>query len=695
MIDLARAVLLSIIGTGALAIVLVLPGVWLADRLAGRGGTLAPRLVLAFLISQLMIAGVGIVLVAIGLFSGAAVGIAAIGLSATAVPTLLRWARGRRRDWPIAGWIAVLAVPWIAFVGAAGWPPADTLQWYYAGLGSQLSAAGGIPASVAEWGLSVRWLPDYLVFNIDSEAYLALTSFLPRADALAAWRVPVAILGLVLLVFIFRLWVSRSATVAGVAITAGTTFYLAKFDAYKPEALGIVVALAALWLVVRGLRGGHRSWVLLAGASMGVALSIHAIAATVMGLLIAAFAFAEWLVLHRDRLPRLGWLVRAAALGLLISVVMGAGIQGRAVVASAALNPATVAGADPTWTFFLRSTGDFSDPEPPPPPRPLAGGVTSPWAGFRVTSAFGWWLLPVIGVGLAFLFGLGGRRAQASVIGLAAGGTLVGAGVLFFALRFDTYVPRWTGLVRFGQYAPLLAGIALAFGTAGYLRAWSWLAERRIPRGMPLVLAAVGIAWLLPFAVSRYAAEPRIAPAGAAALETLRQLGQPGDVVVSNVLTTGTVESFTRLEDPLEGRQPLIEEPGFLAATNALLLDTHRWFADPVDGAFLARIGARWVLAANDPSILGTTGTLGGGVEALRGAPYLREVASGEGIAIFEVVRPNRAAAVNDRLVPVVDAPRVAGVGLVGLLAAAVIVLPLGAYRRFRLRTSISRRRGL
>ncbi|MEA2546151.1 MAG: hypothetical protein QOI09_1424, partial [Chloroflexota bacterium] len=311
MIDLVRAVLLAIAATGAFAVVLVLPGVYLADRLAGPRRSFAARLVLAFLISQLLVAGVGVVLVALGLFSGVAVAVVTIALAATGVPTLVRWTRRRPRISPVAGWIGILAVPWVVFVGVAGWPPADTLQWYYADLGRQLTAAGGIPASVAEWGLSVRWLPDYLVFNVDSEAYLALLSFVPRADALAAWRVPVTILATLLLFCVFRLWLGRPAAVAGVVVTAGTTFYLAKFDAYKPEALGIVVGLAALWLVVRGLRGGARSWILLAGASMGVGLSVHAIAATVMGLFIAGFAGAEWLVLRRERLPRLGWLVRA------------------------------------------------------------------------------------------------------------------------------------------------------------------------------------------------------------------------------------------------------------------------------------------------------------------------------------------------------------------------------------------------
>ncbi|HZC33299.1 MAG TPA: glycosyltransferase family 39 protein [Candidatus Bathyarchaeia archaeon] len=692
MIEVVRAILLSVVATGAFVVILVLPGVRLADRLAGPRSSVAARLVLAFVMSQLLVAAIGVLLVAVGRFSGLAVTIVAIALAATGVPVLIRWSRGLRSAWPTAGWIALLGVPWVAFVGASGWPPADTLQWYYAGLGSQLSATGGIPASVAEWGMSVRWLPDYLVFNFDSEAYLTLMSFVPRADALAAWRVPVAILGLLLLFFVFRLWLGRPSAVAGVVVTAGTTFFLAKFDAYKPEALGIVVGLAALWLVVNGLRRGRRSWILAAGAAMGVALSIHAIAATVMGLIVAGFAAVEWIVLRRDRLPRLGWLIRAAALGFLISVVMGAGVQGRPIVASAALNPASVAGTDPTWTFFVRSTGDFREPQRPPPDRPLAGGVTSPWPGFQVVSAFGWWLLPVVGVGLAFLFGLGGRRGRTAVVGVVAAGALVGAGVLFFALRFDTYVPRWTGLVRFGQYVPLLAGIAVAFAAAGYLRAWSWLAERRVPRVLPLIAAIAGGAWLLPIAINQYSAEPRIAANGSAALAMLRQLGRPGDVVLSNALTTGTVEAFSGLEDPLEGRQPLIEQPAFLAATNALLLDTHQWFVNPTDDTLIRQLAVRWVLAADDPATLGATASLGGTVASLRTTTQLRETWSDGGIALFEVVNPNPAAAVIDRLVPVIDLGRIAIVGLLGVVVGAVLVLPTGWYGRIRSRSWMRRR---
>jgi hypothetical protein len=681
MIDLLRAGGLSLLAVVVFIGLFVLPGVRLADRIAGDARTFVPRLMLAMAVSQLIVAAAGIVLIAVGQFSGWAVALVAVACSISGLPVAFRWLRDSRRDLSLVGWAAALALPWVIMVGLIGWPPADTLQWYYDRLGAQLSGAGGVPTAVAEWGLSVRWLPDYLVFNVDSETFHAALGFLPRADVIAAWRVPVTLLGVVVLFAVVRLWVGRPAAFLGTALIAGTAFYLAKFDAYKPEALGIALGLVALWLVVRGLRSGQRSWVLLGGACLGLDLSVHAIAATVMGLLVAGFAAAEWLALRDRRVERADWLVRGALLGVLISVLMGVGLQGRAVVAGGALNPGSAQGPDPTWTFFLRSTGDFTVPEPPRPERPLAGGVTTPWTGLRVTSAFGWWLVPFAGIGALSFAALGGRRARAGVLGLAISTILLGAGIAFFAVEFDTYVPRWTGLVRFGQYLPLLVGLSVTFALAGYIRLWAWLAEVRVPRAFALVAAVAGVIWLAPQAIARYALEPAIPTDGRVALEALRTRGAPGDVVLSNMLTTGTIEMFSGLEDPLEGRQPLIEDPAFLATTNQLLLDAHDWFADPHDRAFLDRLGVRWVLVADDPATLGTTGTLGGTVAATTMADGLRVVWSAPGIALLEVPEPATAAAVTDDLRPVVDLPPAAIAVVAGAFGAWLILMP-GRRRR-------------
>jgi hypothetical protein len=686
-IELVRGVGVAAVAALVFGALFVLPGMRLADRLAGDARAFVPRLILALVCSQVIVVAIGIVLVALGWFSGAAVAVVALAFAIAGLPVALRWLqplRGAPLRLGTTGWAVALALPWVLIVGRAGWPPADTLQWYYADLGTQLARAGGIPVSVAEWGRSVRWLPDYLVFNVDSEAFLAVLGLVPRGDALAAWRVPVTLLGILVMFAVVRLWVGRPAALAGTALIAGSAFYLAKFDAYKPEALGAVLGLAALWLVVRGLRSRRASWVLLGGACLGIDLSVHAIAAMVIGLLVVGFGAAEWLASRDRQMARAGWLVQAALLGILVSVVMGVGLQGRPVVAGGALNPGSALGADPTWTFFLRSTGDFTIPEPKPPALPLAGGVTNPWAGFRITSAFGWWLIPFAGIGALAFAALGGRRARSGVIGLAGSTVLVGAGIAFFALVFDTYVPRWTGLVRFGQYLPLLAGLGVTFAIAGYLRLWAWLAEVRVPRAFALVAAIAGIVWLVPWAATRYAAEPAIAPDGRAALEALRSMGSRGDVVLSNALTTGTIESFTGLEAPLEGRQPLIEDPAFLAATNQLLLDAHQWFAAPSDRRFLDRLGVRWLLVLDDPATLGAPATLGGTASRVEIVDGLRIAWSGPGIALLEVRDAVTAAAVTDGLRPVVDVPRAALVGVLGIIAGAIVVVPVAWIRRRR-----------
>ena len=242
-------------------------------------------------------------------------------------------------------------------------------------------------------------------------------------------------------------------------------------------------------------------------------------------------------------------------------------------------------------------------------------------------------------------------------------------------------MPRWTGLVRFGQYLPLLVGLGVTFAVAGYLRLWAWLARVRIPASFAVVAAIVGAVWLVPLATSRYAAEPAIALDGTVALDTLRSMGRPRDVVLSNVLTTGTIESFSGLEAPLEGRQPLIEDPAFLAAANQLLLDAHGFFQQP-DRAFLDGLGARWVLVADDPATLGATGTLGGSVAATSAMHGLRVAWSAPGIALLELEAPVTSAAVTDDLRPVVDVPRVALVLLIGGAIATLLVVPSPWRRR-------------
>jgi hypothetical protein len=680
----AVAVAVTVARTLLLLGLLVLPGFVFAARLAAPIDRGSVPLLLAIASSVLVLLAAAVPLLIVGWFSPGAIGLVALLLAVAGARPFGRWVRstlggpGVLAPLAFAAWAVVLALPWLLLALRDGYPPADKLQWYYAEVAGQLGAAGGIPQGVAEWGALVRWLPDYLAFDVVSQAYTGVLPGVPVADAISAWRIPVAGLSLVLAFLALRLWVGRVPAMLGAVLIGGSTFFIAKFNAYKPESLGILLGLGGLLLVVHGIRSRRRSWLLVAGALFGANLSVHAIAALAMGLLTAGFALAEWGTARRDRAAIADGLVRAALVGIVLSVALGAGLQGRAAVASQALTPAVIDGHDPTWTFFLRSTGNFADPEPAAPKAPLAAGVVSPWDGFRVTSAFGWWLPATVAIGLFFLAAFGGRRGFAAAVGLAASAALLGAAVLFFALAFTTYVPRWTGLVRLGQYAPLFAGIGVAFAVEGFLRTWSRLAERRLPRALPAVASVIAVAWLLPWSGARDADELAITPNGRGALEELTPMARPGVVVVTNVLTTGTVESFTGLEDPLEGRQPLIEERAILARANDLLLAAHRWFESPADRAFVDSVGARWVLVVGDPAMLGAAGTLGGSVAGFEAAPpWLRGVAEGPGVAIYEVIDPATAAAAIDRLRPLPPAaPALLWAAVLALVLVAVVRLP-------------------
>ncbi len=269
--------------------------------------------------------------------------------------------------------------------------------------------------SVAEWGRAVRWLPDYLVFNIDSQAYLsALVVPAPGGCARGLARAGHAARGPPAL--------RRPPAVGRAARRARSG------RRSSPARPSISPSSTPTSPRRSGSCSGSRrcgSWSAACAAAAG------------RGCCSAAPASGIGPVRPRDRRDRDGAAgrgVRGRRMDRRPRPAHGArrvagprgaprapdqrrhgrsALQGRAAAAGGALNPGT---AHRVRTRPGRSScaapGYFTVPEPPPPARPLAGGVTSPWAGLRLTSAFGWWLIPFGAIGALFLAGLGGRRAR-------------------------------------------------------------------------------------------------------------------------------------------------------------------------------------------------------------------------------------------------------------------------------------------
>jgi hypothetical protein len=630
----------------ALAALLILPGFAFEAATPRRDLRGVTPFLRAFVGSIGLVTAAGALLLATGTFSALGLGLVALALGVVGLVPFGRWvvATARtvgRAELLVGAALVAMALPWMATAIDPGLPRSSTFEWYYWQVGRQLSQAHGVPGAVPEYGQLVRWLPDYLTFNLLSEALRGIVPVGGDLILISAWRIPIALGGLVATYLVLRRWLRVEAALVGVAGVATTTLFVTKFNVYKPESLGILLGLAALWLLIEGARRDRPSLILWSGAAIGLAVNVHAIAATIFGLLMAAAGLLELLRVSGRRVPLARALVAAAALSVVLVVAPGWSLQGRAAVISDALRPELSGGDDPTWTYLRRSNGDFSGRALPPRLiDEVASSVSRPWPNEPIVAGRNQWLIGVGATGLLLALVFGAVAVRRGIAVGALGGALIAAVMLGFAVAFDTYVPRHTGLGRMGQYIPMFAGTTLGFAAAGYLAAWTRIVGRRPPVVATILAAAVGVGVVVPaLDGGYYATETRITPAGRDALAALRSMAEPGDVAITNAVTFGTLEFFGGVEAPFEGRQPLIEDPKLLEDVNRLLISLNRYLASPLNGNAVATIeslGARWLVIVDDPRSLGADDLFGGSVARFVDDPTMELAWQGDGIAIFE-----------------------------------------------------------
>lgn len=616
----------------------------IAGPRAGSTEAVGDRLALATLLGVMVLAAVTAALLAVGRFSGATLAGILLIVSVAGLPQAWQVARQlvSRHRFGIAIALA-LSIPWIVSASVEGYPRSSTLQWYYWELGRSMTEVQGIPAAVLEYGRMVRWLPDYLIFNALSEAYRAVSAPFVEAVAISAWRVPVVLAAIAAIFGLLRLSLRPSTAWVGVGLIVLTTAFTGKFNVYKPEAIGLVVGLIAVIAMVRGIRSGRPAMIVVAGGAMGIAMAIHAIAATVMAGLLVGYGLAEWWASPGRRSVVMRQLVSAAVVSMILVVGVGLAFQGRAVVATDALRPDVVDGVDQTWVYVLQSDGLFLDRVPRTPSilRQLSGSVTSPWPFVDFTTIPGVVVLLALAAGVALAFNEGAPLVRRGIVGVLIGLGVLLAGMAFFGLAFDTFVPRHTGLDRFGQYMPIFVATLAAFALDAVwarVRARNRVSALDKPQVRAAIVASAVVAVALAIDI-RFASDPRLSSDGLAALQAARAMVAPDQAILTNAITPGSVEAFTGREAPMEGRQPLIEDSAFLAYVNRTMAEVHDFFESPVASApVLQRLDVAWLLVVDDPATLGVTRSYGGGVDLIRATPGLTVRWSASGVALFEVL---------------------------------------------------------
>jgi hypothetical protein len=602
----------------------------------------AAQLVTAVALSLCYCVLVGSAMLAFGAFTPTRLGVLTLLAAVAGLLPFARWCRGHFLSLALHLLLIVgLAAPVSLSVFGGGYRAAQSYQWFYWGLGRQLSFAHGVPDHVLEWGSQVRWQPDYLNFNLLSQAYLGLMRGVTEPTAMAVWRLPMTLLLIGMTFLMLRLWFSFVPAAVSTAALSATSLYIDKIGNNTPEAVGLALGLVAVWLGVEGVRRTKSSWLLLAGVMGGLTISVHAVAATVCALLLLAALIVE--LVHKR--PPVNWWLFAIGASATASIVvvsaLGLSLQGRTSPLGDAKNPADVGNVDPTYRFLQYSNGHFTTPVNR---NSLHGIVTAPWPDASLLSLRWSWLLALVVVGLVGAIALGRSRERRGITTAALFTLLVAAVVAWFELRYDTFVPQHTGNVRIAVYLPITYVILLAAGVELVSRlVSSWWKSPR-PRAARLMVVAtvptLAIGYFAFTTVPIMATRPAISDTGAQALAELKQRAPTGSVVLSNVATRGTLEYFTGLEDPAEGRQPLIEDRNTLGSAVQYLIRLHAFVQDPRRGELTNRLGATWFVLSKQPRNLGTGINYGLPASSFARKAGLKVVWQHDGIMILKAQGP-------------------------------------------------------
>jgi hypothetical protein len=626
---------MTVLVLGALGCaLLVLPGFALRTLTRRPPAPPLDELELAVATTVVAVAVVGVALVGFRQFSATRMAVPFMLLALVGIPRAARW------TWPLLRrpqpyLVLALTAPWAWMAQRPGNPPAGLLHWYYWNLATALSKAHGVPSFVTEYGQQIRWLPDYLIFNIVSETYRGAAVVGTSAQQLAALRIPIALLGIIAVYGVARLWLRSVPAMTGTALIVATQLFGDKFNAYKPESFAIMIGLIAVRLCIVGLRRRETPLLLIAGVLVGINLGVHAIAAVVMAMLLASAVVAE-VVVSRDtrRWRTIGALFLAGAIALGVTAGTGWALQGRALVISDAAQPARRAdGRDPTLLFLARNSGQFGELHEKSLGDELSTNLQEPWRGFHLASVLGILLGVAVIAGIAVGLATGSRALRKAVITMFVFSVVLTLAAAYFGLSYDTYVPRHTGLFRFVQYAPLVAAILVAIAIEGIALRLEPVSDKRRTRyaqiavasGLVLGAAAIGIV----LTVQRFRNFQSVSPEASAVLDRLARQARPGDAILTNVGTRGTFEFWTGIEDPLEGRQALIEKPAFVAHATSVIEATHRFFTGTGSADLPDRLGINWIVVARQPSDLGASASWGTPPEGWTVPGFTAEPATG------------------------------------------------------------------
>lgn len=645
----------AVVATMVSALLFLLPGAALGSLVLPGAWTPLGRLGRAAGVSLLVTLPTCTLLARFGLLSIPSI-LAAL-LALTAIGVVLRrprigapWGRVRARRW-WAGAVAglVLVVGLVILPSHLGVRPdllpVSSTSWYYLHLAQATADLGGFPATLPEWGASRPFQTDYLPVTAHTAAALLL---LPGDGParLELYRLVVLGLGVLFTALLFRRWVSSWVAFLGAILLVATVRLEGKFDGYRPETVGLVLAVFTLWVVDRALVERSRRSIVVAVALAALVFLSHAEVFLILAPAIVGMGVARGVVRGGGRLG-IGWPSRRDVMtGVLATAIVVGGVGLASVgawgltgelgvlgyvagddapapdVASARGRPGEVPAGwtftdDPTWDFYTASVAPALDGLPPPDEFTdsllLPRSILVVWPGLDGRNRSGLAVLAILVLAPLLAWPWLDARRRRWILGWAIFAALLTVGsVLLFAIS-DTYVPQRTAgrrLMPYLLFVPVVAGSLLLWLTgraaAPYWRAlWPGQAvQRAIATGLALSILTVGAVSASPLADAG-ADDPgaALSPTGYAAYQWMAANLPAEARILANAYTDGALGAVTGRVGIVDGRAVYLEDPAFLAESTALCLGARVVFATPDapgTASYLARERVTHLLVATD-----------------------------------------------------------------------------------------------
>ena len=214
------------------------------------------------------------------------------------------------------------------------WSPLGSTPWYYYGLARQVADVGSIPATSVEFATTTPFLNDYHLFTTGTAMLLVQDPRAPITVVTIVTLISVLLVSLGAVAVASALGAGRRAALVAIPSVLASGIAAIRLAAYRPEGLGLGLALMILALSLDWFRRGDRRSLAAAAVLVATLSQVHGIAAVVTGVMVVSVALASLVrgprkeQLRRAGIALTSYVVAVAVVGLAFREASGTATAG-------------------------------------------------------------------------------------------------------------------------------------------------------------------------------------------------------------------------------------------------------------------------------------------------------------------------------------------------------------------------------